>query len=112
MLTSRKMSPFENSAILVSIFEGAHRNRGKAEGAQDAHIGDLEHLPAPLENGGMNASGLHLKTTWLRALPSGEVSSPDQVQMAPSSGMFMTVPQALQWTASGSWRCSPHAGQE
>jgi hypothetical protein len=29
----------------------------------------------------------------------------------PSSGMFSTVPHALQCTASLSWRCSPQVGQ-
>jgi hypothetical protein len=31
------LSAFENSAIPVSIFEGAHQNGRKPEGAQDAH---------------------------------------------------------------------------
>jgi hypothetical protein len=33
------LSAFENTAISVSIFEGAHQNRRNAEGAQDARHG-------------------------------------------------------------------------
>src|ERR671916_2607347 len=42
--------------------------------------------------------------------PRGTIAPPPRPQSL-SSGMFSTWPHALQCTASGSWRCSPHCGQ-
>jgi hypothetical protein len=37
-------------------------------------------------------------------------NTPAALYVKPSSGIFNTVPHALQCTASLSWRCSPHVG--
>ena len=42
--------------------------------------------------------------------PGGTIAPPPRPQSL-SYGMFSTWPHALQCTASGSWRCSPHCGQ-